>query len=117
FAREGGRKRVDPQFFWWVGMDAAAFRRDRAPQPTRPIDPCRPLLFILVGFLALILAGRSEEVLVSGWLGMVAMLCLLHFGSFDLLAAFWTQLGYPVERIMQAPWLATSLAEFWGQRW
>lgn len=117
FGREGGRDRVDPRFFLWVGMDPAAFRWDRASLPARPISLRRPLAFILVGVLALIFAGGCENVLLSGWLGVVAMLCLLHFGSFELLAAFWIRFGYPVERIMQAPWLATSLAEFWGQRW
>jgi alginate O-acetyltransferase complex protein AlgI len=117
FVREGGRERVDPRFFLWVGTDVSAFRFDRAIMPARSIGLWSPLAFLLAGFPALMLAGGGENVLLTGWLGLVAMLCLMHFGGFDLLAAFWTRLGYPVERIMQAPWLAASLAEFWGQRW
>lgn len=117
FVREGGRERVNPLYFLWVGTDVSAFRRSRPAAPVRANVPWSSVAFILVGILALIVARRSESVPVVGWLGLVAMLCLLHFGAFDLLAYFWARIGLPVERIMQAPWRAASLAEFWGQRW
>lgn len=117
FVREGGSERVNPLYFLWVGTDVTAFRRARPAGPVSANAPWSSILFILVGILALIIARRSESVTVVGWLGLVAMLCLLHFGAFDLLAYLWARIGHPVERIMQAPWRAGSLAEFWGQRW
>jgi alginate O-acetyltransferase complex protein AlgI len=45
------------------------------------------------------------------------MLCFLHFGLFDLLASSWAARGYSVIPIMDAPWKAASLADFWGNRW
>lgn len=117
FVREGGRERVNPLYFLWVGTDVSAFRRTRPAGPVSANAPWSSFAFILVGILVLIMARHTGDVLMVGWLGLVAMLCLLHFGFFDLLAFFWARIGLPVERIMQAPWRAASLAEFWGQRW
>lgn len=48
---------------------------------------------------------------------MVGLILLLHFGSFQIVALVWQLLGVKAERIMSAPFRATSLSEFWGKRW
>jgi alginate O-acetyltransferase complex protein AlgI len=118
FQTEGGAALVDPRYFAWVGTDAAAFRRDRREGGGLLVNRARPLVSILValgmlGFLTL----EVDDPIVVGWVGIAAMLCLLHFGLFDLLAVFWGSRGYSVIPIMDSPWKAASLADFWGNRW
>ena len=48
---------------------------------------------------------------------MVGFSLFLHFGLFDLLAAFWRSKGIPVEKLFSNPWRSTSLTDFWSNRW
>ena len=67
----------------------------------------------LLGFVLLFLLARhAPDPLLAGWIGMVGLIFLLHFGLFHLLAIFWR-----AEPIMRAPWRAKSVSGFWGRRW
>jgi alginate O-acetyltransferase complex protein AlgI len=59
----------------------------------------------------------AQKSMVRGWVGMLGLILLLHFGSFDLIALFWQSRGVNAKPIMSAPLRATSLPEFWGKRW
>jgi alginate O-acetyltransferase complex protein AlgI len=48
---------------------------------------------------------------------MVGFSLCLHFGLFDLLAAFWRSVGIPVEKLFSNPWRSASLTDFWSNRW
>jgi alginate O-acetyltransferase complex protein AlgI len=73
-----------------------------------------------VGVILLWAAARSvpqRESLLRGWVGMVGLILLLHFGTFQIIALVWQRLGVKAAPIMSAPLRSTSLGEFWGKRW
>lgn len=117
FTREGGLWEIDPVFFLWPGMDARDFAWERrGPRPTGSLFP--GLLFMAAGVaLWFGVIPRIDATLVRGGIGIVAMLCLLHFGLFNWIAAGHRRGGYPAEPIMRQPWRARGLGDFWGNRW
>ena len=73
---------------------------------------------ILLGAVLLFgLARFAPHPLLSGWIGMIGMILVLHFGIFALLAIAWRAYGFDVQPIMDAPLNSASLGEFWGRRW
>lgn len=107
--------------FAWPGLDAPAFLRD-----TTPVDKPRvsEWIFAATKLLAggLLLWGGVRLVpmdspLLAGWLGMIGLIFVLHFGSFHLLSLAWRRAGVNAEPLMRAPILAGALADFWGRRW
>ena len=108
-------------FALWPGMDVAAFARRGRPQVYAESE-AKVALVALVRVVAGVvmvswLAGQLTDPVAIGWCGMVGLVLILHFGLFDLLALFWRRVGFDVERLMNAPWRASSLADFWGGRW
>jgi len=59
----------------------------------------------------------SEWPLLQAWAGLVGMVLLAHFGSFQLVALLWRRAGVDAVPIMDKPVLSASLSEFWGRRW
>jgi hypothetical protein len=73
---------------------------------------------ILLGAVLLFgLARFAPDPLLTGWIGMIGVILVLHFGMFALLAIAWRAYGLDVRPIMDAPLNSTSLGEFWGRRW
>jgi hypothetical protein len=105
----------------WPGMDADAFLdpKQRVPSP-RSTAWLLATLETALGAVLLWIVARAvpaQEPLLRGWTGMLGLILLLHFGSFQLIALAWRSLGVNAKPIMSAPLRATSLAEFWGRRW
>ena len=102
----------------WPGMDARGFLYGKAPAAPRARDWIWAALKTLFGAVLLWAVARwAGGGLLSGWVGMVGLIFLLHFGSFDLLACFWRSQGIDAQPLMRAPVLSASLGEFWGRRW
>ncbi len=115
------RRRLLAYLFAWPGMDAAAFmnREKRATMPGRQ-DWIAAAVNITSGAILLWGIARlliGTDPLIAGWIGMVGMICMLHFGFFDLLSVAWRRRGVRAVPIMCKPLAATSLAELWGRRW
>jgi hypothetical protein len=106
--------------FLWPGMDAAAFLGSSAPPKPGAyswvVAASRTLAGAACIWLAVPLALQIHP-LLGGWIGMAGMTLVLHFGTFHLLALAWQAAGINARPIMQSPFKAQSLSEFWGRRW
>ncbi len=104
----------------WPGMDADSFLDARKVVPSpRLSDWLRAVFETAMGGILLWLVARNlqQYPLVSGWIGMLGLVLLLHFGTFQILALFWQSFGVLATPIMSAPLRSESLSEFWGKRW
>jgi alginate O-acetyltransferase complex protein AlgI len=71
-----------------------------------------------IGFVLLAAKLPSNiHPLIRGRLGMIGIVLFLHFGIFKLLALSWQCLGVDAQPVMNAPFYAKNLAEFWSTRW
>jgi hypothetical protein len=103
----------------WPGMDAESFLDSsrRAVKPSS-IEWLWASAKSMVGALLLwIVARHVSNPLVQGWIGLLGLVLLLHFGSFHLLALFWQACSVVAQPIMAKPILSKTLSEFWGKRW
>ena len=105
----------------WPGMDARSFLND-SPRHAKPTTASwmSALSTTAVGAVlmwAVVRCVPEHDPLLRGWIGMLGLILLLHFGSFHLMALLWQTAGVDAQPIMQAPLLATSLSDFWGNRW
>ena len=123
--RHGGsapapRARQAAYLFAWPGMDAAAFLATSAPVPPRRAEWIRGAATTGAGvalFFAVARLAGDRRPLVAGWIGMVGVAFMLHFGAFQLLSCGWRQAGFAAAPLMRTPVRSTSLGEFWGRRW
>ncbi len=107
-------------FIAWPGLDARAFFESRGKK-----SPVAVNWLLTVGTTALgailffLVAPRFLVVseLAAGWIALIGVVLILHFGTFRLLALFWQQAGRGVKPIMNAPIAATSVSDFWSKRW
>jgi hypothetical protein len=106
--------------FAWPGMDAAAFLGGaRVRKPGSSLWGWA-LAKTCMGMLLMWVCARHVPAnlpLLRGWVGLLALILLLHFGSFELIALAWQAAGVNAEAIMQQPLSSKSLSEFWGKRW
>lgn len=55
--------------------------------------------------------------LAGGWVGMVGLIFVLHFGLFHVLSLAWLRADVDAKSLMHWPVAAQSLGSFWGDRW
>jgi predicted DCC family thiol-disulfide oxidoreductase YuxK len=108
--------------FVWPGMDAARFLSPNlVPRCSRStIMKSAAVAAVRVLFGALLLFGvarLAHSSILTGWLGMVGMILILHFGLFDLASIGWRALRVDAPPIMNHPLHSISVSEFWGRRW
>ena len=105
----------------WPGMEAEAFLDpNKTVQPPQLLTCFWAVLETGLGVLLLWVVARtlpSSQPMLRGWTGMVGLILLLHFGSFQLVALLWQSLGICAMPIMSSPLRSRSLSEFWGKRW
>jgi alginate O-acetyltransferase complex protein AlgI len=107
--------------FAWPGMDAAAFLNPRAVSPKPPA--CEWLAAAARLFLGLGgLFGAARLILprfpyAAGWVTMVSIVLVLHFGIFHLLSCVWRNAGVQASPLMDRPLACSGVGDFWGRRW
>ncbi len=115
------RSRLWGYFFLWPGMNAATFLdARRRPARTNWNQWAWPIAKTIMGVILFWFVARlviRDEPLIGGWIAMIAMILMLHFGVFDLLSFAWRRRGVCAEPIMLRPLAATCLTDFWGRRW
>ena len=112
-----GRRAV--AYFAWVGMSASVFVSPRnrwvgGSSVGRAGGMCMGCLGAALIWGVTRFVGNT---VLAGWIGMVGLLFLLHFGLFEVIAGVFRRTGFAVRSIMENPWKSNSLAEFWGSRW
>lgn len=105
----------------WPGMDASRFL-DPCDHPAKPrrVEWFFALAKMAFGLILLWGIARTAfpvHPLLTGWLGMMGVIFILHFGGFHVLALVWRHAGVEAAPVMQNPLRANSLTEFWGRRW
>ncbi len=107
----------------WPGLDAAAFL-----DPELLLGARRPDLREWLAALAKTLCGAglfwgvsrvvpADQPFLAGCVGTVGLLLLLHSGFFHLLSCAWRAAGVNARPLMNRPFSAESVSEFWGRRW
>jgi membrane bound O-acyltransferase family protein len=122
---------VDPQLaspsrrlgYWlaWPGMDPAAFLLRPKQADVRPAywPWIEAALMMLLGAVLIwgIVRWSAWSTNLAAWIAIAGLIFLGHFGLLELLSCAWRQSGINARPLMDHPWLATSLADFWGRRW
>src|SRR5882672_5822151 len=102
----------------WPGMDAPAFLRptDRLARPRRSEWMFAVLKTVLGATLIWVVARTAwpGSPLLAGWIGMVGLILMLHFGTFHMVSLGWRSIGVNAMPLMRNPLHASSLADFWG---
>jgi len=111
--------------YWlgWPGMDATGFLGER---PLTKCLYCRSSEWfgaigkLMLGVVLLFAVARfvpPQHTYVVGWIGMIGIVLILHFGAFHLLSCLWRSVGLQAHPLMNRPLASTSLSEFWSRRW
>jgi len=121
-AREAKPGALWSWFIFWPGMDPGPFLETPHPRDTATSagEWTRAFAIVCMGVFILYAGARQvpqENIVAIGWIGMAGFLLILHFGVFKVLALYWRSRGIPVDPIMNSPYRAESVAEFWGKRW
>ena len=107
-------------FVTWPGMRPAAFATLGSSRLDRRGELIASgLRSIAEG--AVVLACARLAVPLSPWLAtclaLPALSLIVHFGAFNVVAAFWRSRGVACGALFRHPLHSTSLAEFWSRRW
>jgi hypothetical protein len=104
----------------WPGMNPRQFFVRKPVTTNNGSAWFQPVLTAILGafFLWIVVpALPGRWVILKGWMGLAGFALLLHFGTFQLAAKYFQSRGRAVVPVMNAPWRASSLSDFWANRW
>ena len=117
---QGSVKYKKTYLILWIGMDPSPFldglKKDFKWDSTYLFSG---ILNILLGFCLIFSTNYipNHQWLLTGWVGCIGMIFLLHFGVLKLNAWFLRILGFDVHPIMKLPVATQKISEFWGGHW
>lgn len=109
--------------YWlaWPGMDPVAFLllpRRADVVPTR-LQWSEAAAMTLLG--AGLIWGVVRRIAwwpdLAAWVAIAGLIFAGHFGALELLSCVWRSQGVFARPLMDHPWNAANLADFWGRRW
>jgi len=105
----------------WPGMDGKGFldpeKHSQNPEGKEWLWAIAKTTFGALLLWEIVRRVPARYDLLTGWVGMLGIILVLHFGTFHILSLLWRSAGVDARPIMQAPLSATSLSDFWGRRW
>lgn len=104
----------------WPGMDAKSFLNGTQIEIPKLSEWLLASARLIAGLGLVWLTAHgtlATDNTANAWLAMFGLTLILHFGAFHLTALAWQRTGVPAKPLMQSPAMATSLADFWGNRW
>ena len=100
----------------WPGMDLTRFRRT-APDASHGWL-ARGVAGMTTGATLLAVAVSFDVgSFMGGWLTLIALLALVHFGWADVLSWMLRRRGFRVRRLFNRPERSRTLNDFWTRRW
>jgi hypothetical protein len=104
----------------WPGLDVHTFLGKPDAPPAALSEWLQAFVNLVVGGMLVSVVARripaGHEYLI-GWVGMIGIVLVLHFGSLHLVSCGWRLFGVHARPLMNAPIRSVSLDEFWGRRW
>jgi hypothetical protein len=109
-------------YCFWPGMQPDQFLAGREPVAGAPVPTVLGLLLnALAGAVLLWVVPRflpaATPFMVRFWIALVGIGFMVLFVRFDFAALLFRWMGFQVEKLWWCPVAATTLGEFWGQRW
>jgi alginate O-acetyltransferase complex protein AlgI len=113
-AERGSVGRTLAYLLMWPGMDWRTFLKGGGRDGARPskLFVAGKMIFGAAVFWGVARLVPTSWPIVQGWVGLIGLAFLLHFGAMHALALVWG-----VKPIMDAPLLARSVNDFWSRRW
>jgi hypothetical protein len=106
----------------WYGYQPRQFLRGEKTAPGAPVPTVSAwLLNLLVGLFLFwgvpyCLPAETPRT-IRFWIALVGATFLVLMARLDLAALIFRAMGFAVEKLWDCPIAATTLGEFWGQRW
>lgn len=106
----------------WPGMQPSHFLVGQTTTTNAPVPTVAGLLLnAATGAVLLLVVPRflpdSTPVAIRFWIAFTGLCLLALFVRLDLWALVFRAMGFAVEKFWDCPVAATTVGEFWGQRW
>ena len=109
--------------YWlaWPGMDPVGFmlgprRSDVTPTHRQWLEAIA-MAALGAGLIWGVVRTLAWWPDLAAWVANAGLIFLGHFGLLELLSCAWRSGGVHARPLMDHPWMASSLADFWGRRW
>jgi hypothetical protein len=111
----GSHKVINGMYYsaLWVGMNPIEFEGKN----TEHSSLTSGMVSLTIGIVMTMVSLQQSNEVIRATLLFITMFFIFHFGLLELNARLWQKLGKNVKPIMDAPWKAKTLSEFWGKRW
>jgi hypothetical protein len=114
-------RRAFAWFMLWPGLDGRAFFAEdglvEGPEKHEWLWAGALTVLGAVLIWGFVPQALQRHPMTSAWVGMMGIVLFMHFGVVRFLSTLYRHFGVNAEPIMNTPFRATTLAEFWGARW